>query len=85
VPLAPGVVLPINPDPLTQLGLDGMNGPIFGSFLGVLDAQGLGRATFTLPATTALAAGATNFAAVLLGDPQLFAATTNAITLTLLP
>ena len=85
VPLAPGVTLPLNPDALTTLGLDGLNGPVFGGFLGVLDAQGLGRATFTLPPGVALLVGQTHFAAVLLGNPQLFSDVTNPIGLLLNP
>jgi hypothetical protein len=84
-PLAPGVTLPLNPDGLTSLGLDALNGPVFGAFLGVLDAQGIGRATFTLPPGLALPTGATHFAGVLLGNPQLFQATTNPVALTLTP
>ncbi|MFY9343456.1 MAG: M64 family metallopeptidase [Planctomycetota bacterium] len=85
IQLAPGVLLPLNFDALTQLGLDGLNGPVFGSFLGVFDAQGIGQATFTLPPALPLAPGQTSFAAVLLSSTQLFAATTNAISLVLVP
>jgi hypothetical protein len=84
-PLAPGLTLPLNPDGLTTLGLDALNGPVFGSFLGVLDAQGIGRATFTLPPGLGLGSGPTHFAGVLLGNPQLFQAVTNPVTLTLTP
>ena len=85
VPLAPGVTLALNPDSFTQLGLDGLNGPVFGAFLGLLDGQGLGHATFTLPPGVGLSAMPTHFAAVLLGNVQLFANATNAIALTLNP
>jgi hypothetical protein len=85
VTLAPGVTLPLNPDAYTTLGLDALNGPVFGSFLGLLDAQHLGHATFTLPPAVGLATGPTNFACVLLGNPQLFTAASNAIALTLAP
>ncbi len=85
LPLSPTVLLPLNPDPLTQIGLGALNGPVFGAFLGVLDAQGLGHATFTLPPALPLSTGATHFAAVLLGNTELFTAATNAVTLTLLP
>lgn len=84
-PLAPGLSLPLNPDGLTSLGLDALNGPVFGAFLGVLDAQGIGRATFTLPAGLGLTPGTTHFAGALLGNPQLFQAVTNPIALTLTP
>ena len=79
-----GLTLPLNVDSLTQIGLNGLNGAIFGSFFGVLDAQGVGRAQFTLPPTTAIPTGTTNFATVLLGTSQLFDAVSNSIELTLL-
>ena len=47
--LAPGVVLPLNVDPLTQLGLAGLNGPMFQQFFGLLDSQGRAQATLTIP------------------------------------
>ena len=81
--LGPGLVLPLNFDPFTQLGLDALNTPVFGSFLGILDAQGLGHATFALPPATSLPLGTTHFACVLLGNTQLFTAVTNAVALTL--
>jgi hypothetical protein len=80
-PLAPGVTLPLNIDPLTQLGLDNLNGPVFQSFLGVFDAQGIGRATLALPPAPWLAPGSTHFAAVLLGASTLFTGTTNPVQL----
>jgi hypothetical protein len=83
VALAPGVTLPLNPDGLTTLGLDGLNGPVFGGFLGLLDAQGIGRATFTLPPGAGVPLGQTHFAGVLLGSVQLFTATTNPVSLQL--
>lgn len=85
VPLAPGLVLPLNPDALTQFGLDGLNGPVFGGFLGVLDPSGIGRATFALPPAAGLTPGTTHFATVLLGATTLFTAVGNAVELTLLP
>ena len=83
LPLGPGVTLPLNPDGLTQVGLAGLNGPVFGQFLGATDVRGLGRATFALPPSLPLSAGTTHFAAVLLGGPQLFSAATDAIALVL--
>jgi hypothetical protein len=83
VALAPGVTLPLNPDGLTTLGLDGLNGPVFGGFLGLLDAQGIGRATFSLPPGAGVPLGQTHFAGVLLGSVQLFTATTNPVSLQL--
>jgi hypothetical protein len=85
LPLAPGVTLPLNFDPLTQFGLDHLNGPMFGGFLGLLDALGRGQATFTLPPNLPLPPGSTHFAAVLLGSTELFAAATNAVALQIVP
>jgi IgA Peptidase M64/CARDB len=85
IPLAPGLVLPLNYDPLTQLSLDGLNGPVFGGFLGLLDAQGRAQATFTLPPLAGVPLGQTHFAALLLGNAQLFTAVSNPIGLQLLP
>ena len=51
----PGIMLgslkiPLNFDALTALGLDAVNSSVFASFMGQLDAQGLGLGTFQLPA-----------------------------------
>jgi len=83
--LAPGVVLPLNADPLTQLGLSALNGPVFGQFFGLLDAQGRAQATLTIPPAAAIPTGETHFAGLLLSGPQLFSDATNAIKLTILP
>lgn len=85
ITLSPSAHLPLNLDPLTNLGLEGLNGPIFASFLGIFDAQGRAHATFTLPPSTVLPTGATHFAAVVMTSTELFHAATNAIQLTLLP
>jgi hypothetical protein len=85
VTLGPGVTLPINPDPLTQLGLDGLNGPVFGQFFGLLDATGVGQATLTLPPSASIPTGTTHLATVLLGTTQTFAAASNAIELKIVP
>lgn len=78
-PLAPGITVPLNQDFCTQLGLAAVNGAWFQNFLGVLDAQGLGRATFQLPANSGLLASTGHFAALLV-DPVLgFAAVTNPV------
>lgn len=84
-PLGPNAHLPLNPDSLTVIGLELLNGPVFGAFFGLFDAQGLGRATFTLPPSTGLIAAPTHFAATLVGPTELFSATTNAVTLTITP
>lgn len=84
-PLGGGLVLPLNFDSYTQTGLDGLNGGVFGGFLGVLDAQGVGQAQFQLPPSTSIPTGTTHFATVLLGSTQLFTAASNAVTLTFLP
>lgn len=85
MPLGAGLTLPINFDGYTQTGLGGLNGSIFGGFLGILDAQGVGQAQFALPPSTAIPTGTTHFAAVLLGSTQLFTAVSNAVELTVLP
>jgi hypothetical protein len=85
LPLAPGLVLPINYDSLTQLGLDNLNGAMFANFVGILDAQGVGQATFALPPNLPLGLGPTHFAGVLLGQTQLFTAVTNSISLQITP
>ena len=84
-PLGGGLVLPLNFDSFTQAGLDGLNGGVFGGFLGLLDAQGVGQAQFQLPPSTAIPTGTTHFATVLLGATQLFTAVSNPVTLTLVP
>ena len=81
--LAPGITVPINQDFLTQLGLSAVNGAWFQSFLGTLDAQGLGRATFALPAATGLVVTPGHFAALLV-DPVIgFSATSNPVSILL--
>ena len=81
--LGPGVTLPLNPDSYTQVAFDGLNNAVFGGFLGVLDANGVGHATFTLPPSTALVSGTTHFAPLLLGATTLFQDAGNAIELQL--
>jgi hypothetical protein len=83
--IGPGLTLPLNFDGLTQVSLDGLNGAVFGAFFGLLDAQGVGQAQFTLPPSTAIPTGTTHFAAALLGQSPLFTAVSNAIELTILP
>ena len=85
IQLSPGLTLPLNFDALTQASLDGLNGAIFGAFFGLLDAQGVGQAQFTLPPSAAIPTGTTHFAAALLGQSPLFTAVSNAIELTILP
>jgi hypothetical protein len=81
--LTPGFTVPINQDFYTQLGLGAVNGSWFPGFLGVLDAQGRGNATFSLPAATGLTATPGNFAALLV-DPVLgFSAVSNPVSITL--
>lgn len=82
-PLAPGLTVPLNQDFFTQLGLGAVNGAWFQNFLGVLDAQGLGQATFSLPGSTGLLAMPSHFAAILV-DPVLgFSAVSNPVVITL--
>lgn len=83
--VGPGVTVPLNVDFCTQIGLSGLNGPVFQAFMGTLDSQGVGRATFAWPATPLLWPFQSHFAAVLLdGTPRFFAAT-NAVVMDLLP
>jgi hypothetical protein len=81
-PIGNGLTVPLNRDFYTDLGLAGANGPWFPGFLGSLDAQGVGRATFQLPANTGLVAMNGHFAAMLL-DAGGFAAVTNPIAIQL--
>jgi hypothetical protein len=83
--LSPTVQLPLNLDPLTNLTLAGLNGPVFGQFLGVLDGEGRAQATFTLPPSAAIPTGTTHFATVLLGATELFTAASNPVLLTIQP
>lgn len=82
-PIAPGLTVPINQDFCTQLGLAAVNGPWFQSFFGVLDPQGLGRATFALPPASGFGAVQGHFAALLV-DPVLgFSEVSNPVAITL--
>lgn len=68
-PLPGGMVLPINWDVLTNLGLKIVNSPIFSNFLGVLDLKGKAVATFnTFGPLPAGSFGVLSFAYGL-GDP----------------
>jgi hypothetical protein len=78
-PLAPGLTVPLNQDFCTQLSLSAVNGTWFQNFLGVLDAQGLGRATFQLPPNSGLLASSGHFAALLVDPVQGFSAVTNPV------
>jgi uncharacterized repeat protein (TIGR01451 family) len=77
-PLTPNLTIPLNQDGLTQLGLAIANGPMLQSFVGVLDAQGVGRATLSWPAGLMLPPAATHFAAALV-DASGFSSVTNPI------
>ena len=81
-PIAPGLTVPLNRDFCTDLGLLGLNGAWFANFFGVIDPQGLGRATFSLPANTGLLATPGHFAAMLM-DASGFSAVTNPVAITL--
>lgn len=85
IQLSPTALLPLNPDGFTDLGLAALNGPVLDSFLGVFDGQGLGHATFALPAATGLVSMPTHLATILVTDTELFADVSNAIELLLLP
>jgi uncharacterized repeat protein (TIGR01451 family) len=82
--LAPGVTVPLNSDACTSLSLAASNGPIFQGFWGVLDGDGVGRATLDWPASLAVAGTSSHFAAVLLdASAGAFVGATNAIMFTL--
>ena len=50
LPLGAGLLLPLNVDPLTILGLASANSAPYGANLGLLSGTGQAQATFTLPA-----------------------------------
>lgn len=81
--LAPGITVPLNQDFCTQLGLTAVNGAWFQNFLGVLDAQGRGNATFALPPSSGLTGLPGHFAAVLVEAVLGFSAVSNPIAITL--
>lgn len=85
VQLSPTVHAPLNPDGFTDLGLAGLNSPVLSAFAGLLDSQGIGRATFNLPPMTGIGAVPTHFCCILLGDTELFTDASNAIEMHLLP
>ncbi|MSR39355.1 MAG: hypothetical protein EXS02_11045 [Planctomycetes bacterium] len=76
--IAQGITIPINQDPLTQLGLLIANGSLLQQFIGVLDAQGVGRATLMWPAGLLLPPTATDFAGALINGSG-FSGVTNPI------
>jgi uncharacterized repeat protein (TIGR01451 family) len=82
--VAPGITVPINQDPVTELGLGATNGAVLQQFFGTLDAGGVGHATLQWPAGIAMLPMASNFAAVLL-DANGFVGATNAIAVTFTP
>ncbi len=81
-PIGNGLVVPLNRDAFTDLGLAGLNGPWFAGFFGGLDSQGRSLAQFQLPANSGLPAMTSHFAAMLI-DANGFAAVTNPVTLQL--
>ena len=83
--LAPGVTLPLNQDVHTQLGLALANGAVFQAFVGMLDAEGLGRATFDLPPGIGLWPSTGHFAALLIDSTPNFAGITNPVAITITP
>ncbi len=75
VTMAPGVTIPLNPDPITEfiIGLTMLGGgaPTFANWKGVLDAQGLAQASLVLPPTTdPTGAGESLYHAFLVFDAQ---------------
>ena len=71
-------LLPLNWDLWTNVGIAGANGPVFQSFVGLLDAQGNATATFELPAAYATQLEGQRFTFAVLGlDPNLSLFATN--------
>lgn len=81
-PLAPGVTLPLNLDPITDLVVANFNTPLFVNFLGTLNTKGAAVATLNVPPIPLGGPLGLDFAGVLL-NPVDFA--TNAVHVTLLP
>jgi hypothetical protein len=81
-PLAPGVTLPLNVDPITNFVVANLNTPLFTNFLGTLNTKGSAIATFNVPPIALGGPFGLDFAAALL-SPVDFA--TNAVHVTLLP
>jgi hypothetical protein len=81
-PIGPGLVVPLNQDICTDLSLQLMNGLIFQQFFGVLDSDGIGRATFHWPANLPVTPDTTHFAGLVLDPVQArFTGVTNAVSL----
>ena len=74
-----GPTVPINSDFCTQLGLSALNTPIFDMFFGVLDQDGIGRATFDWPGFTLSSSLQGHFAAVLINPGVAFTDTSNTV------
>src|SRR4029079_1373863 len=81
-PLAPGVILPLNLDWVTNFVVANMNTPIFANFAGTTNIQGAAVATFNVPPLALGGPFGMDFAGVLL-NPVDFA--TNALHVTLQP
>lgn len=79
-----GPVLPLNYDLFGQIALGNLNGPIFLGFLGTLDAQGLGPATFWLPGGVVSGGLQTHFAAAIFDSTTgVFLRVTNPVALSI--
>ena len=77
--LSPGVTLPLNQDECTILGLLNVNGPMFSSFYGELDASGVGNATFNWPTGIPVTDLRGHFAAFLLDGLNGFTGPSNPV------
>ncbi len=77
--LSPGVTLPLNQDDCTILGLLSVNGPVFSSFYGELDASGVGNATFNWPPGISVTDVRGHFAALLLDGAGEFTGPSNPV------
>lgn len=84
-PIGGGLTVPLNQDFYTQLGLGAANGAWFQAFVGALDAQGLGQATFALPPASGLWATSGHFAAIVIDPSPSFFAVTNPVAIAITP
>jgi hypothetical protein len=85
-PIAPGLVLPLNFDPILQFTFDNVNTPLLTNTLGTLDANGRATATLNFPPTVIAGALQGHFAAAILDIPTASVwSVTNAVPLTINP
>jgi hypothetical protein len=78
-PMAPGVLVPLNADAFTLVGLEHLNGSVFQVFAGLLDADGVGRAALAWPPGLLIGPTPGHFAAVLMDLSPAFLAASNPV------